>query len=129
MLSKEFSKGNEKSWLRNLGRFVLERPCINAETEGRIYFGQAVKAVAGLGVLTLCAAAFYRVRELLAAMILFSAVFGVVMVAVLILWFVGEATHEAAGRLEKQMARIPARHVFVRARAHADHIHRNPRWN
>ena len=82
-----------------------------------------------MGVTGLSAAVFYRVRELLGALILFSAVFGVVIIAVLILWLVEEAAHEAAVRLETRMAHIPSRHIVASSRGHAGHILRTRQWN
>jgi len=128
MLSKEVIRRADQSESRNHEGFSPEGPCVRASTAGRIYSSQTVKAAAGIGVLALSASVFYRVRELLAALILFSFLFGVVIVAVLILWLVERGTHEAAVRLETHMAHIPARHIFAPARAHADNIHRNPRW-
>ena len=129
MQSREMINRDDKSWARNRERFALKDPPTSTSKALRIYSGQAAKAAAGIGALALCAVVFYRVRELLAALILFSAVFGVVIVAILILWLLGQATHEAAVRLEKQMARIPARRIFAPARAHAGHVHRNPPWD
>ena len=129
MLSTEISKRGDKSGPRNLEGFSLEGLCAKASTAMRIYCSKAVKAVAGIGVLALSAAVFYRVRELLAALLLFSVLFGVVIIAVLILWLVEEATHEASVRLETHVAHIPARLIAAQARVHANHIHRNPPWN
>lgn len=129
MPSKEISKRDDKSWHRNLEGSAVEGPHAEESTAGRIYSSQAVKAAASIGVIAFFAAVFYRVRELLAALILFSAVFAVVIVAVLILWLVGQATHEAAVRLETHMARIPGRHFVAASRGHAGHILRSPPWN
>ncbi len=129
MLSNEIGKRDDKSWPRNLGASSEEVPPAKGSIAGLIYSNQALKAAASIGVLAICAAVFYRVRELLAALILFSAVFAVVIVAVLILWLVGQATHEAAMHLETHMPRFPARHIVAASRGHAGHIVRNPPWN
>ena len=129
MSSKEICNRADHPEPRNHGGFSPECPSAKASTAGRIFSGKAVEAAAGIGVLALCASVFYRVRELLAALILFSAVFGVVILAVLILWLVEQAAHEGAVRLGTHMAHFPGRHIFAPARARADHIHRNPRWN
>jgi hypothetical protein len=129
MLSKEICNRTDHSGPQNHDGFSAERPGAKASTAGRIFSSKAVEAAAGLGVLALCASVFYRVRELLAALILFSAVFGVVIIAVLILWLVEQTAHEGAVRLGTHMAHFPARHILAPARARADHIHRNPPWN
>jgi hypothetical protein len=128
MLLREISKRADQSEPRNLEGFSPEGPCAKASTAGRIYSSKAVKAAAGIGVLALSAAIFYRVRELLAALLLFSVLFGVVIIAVLILWLVEEAAHEAAVRLETCMAHIPPRHIVAPAQAHANHFRRSPPW-
>jgi Flp pilus assembly protein TadB len=129
MLSKEISNRADESDHRNLEGFALEGPPVEASTARRIYSRKAVRAAAGIGVLALCAAVFYRVRELLAALILFSVLFGVVIIAVLILWLFGQATHEAAVRLEKQLGHIPARHIVVTSQVHTGHVLRTRPWN
>jgi len=129
MLSKEICNRTDHSEPRNHDGFTPEGPSAKASTAGRIFSSKAVEAAAGIGVLALCASIFYRVRELLAALILFSAVFGVVIIAVLILWLVEQAAHEGAVRLGTHMAHFPARHIFAPARARADYIHRNLPWN
>ena len=129
MLSKEISKRADKSDPRNIEGFSLEGPCVRASTAVRIYFSKAAKAAAGISVLALSAAVFYRVRELLAALLLFSVLFGVVIFAVLILWLVERATHEAAVRLVTHRAHIPSRHIVASSRGHAGHILRTRQWN
>ncbi len=129
MLSKEISKRTDKSEPRNLEGFSLKGPCVKASTARQLYSSKAVKAAAGIGALAFSAAVFYRVRDLLAALLLFSVLFGVVIIAVLILWLVEEATHEAAVRLETHMAHIPARHIVAASLGHAGHILRTRPWN
>jgi hypothetical protein len=126
MLSKEICNRADHSEPRNHGGFSQEGPGVKTSMAKRIYFGKAVEAAAGSGVLALFAALFYRVRELLAGLILFTVVFGVVAIAVLILWVVERGAHEAAVRLETHMSHIPSRRVVAPARAHANHIHRSP---
>lgn len=129
MLSKGNCNRADDSEPRNLDGFSPEDRGAKAPSVGRIFSGKAVEAAAGIGVLALCASVFYRVRELLAALILFSAVFGVVIIAVLILWLVEWTAHEGTVRLGTHIAHFQGRHVFAPARARADHIQRNPRWN
>jgi len=94
MLPREISDRADRSESRNHEGFSPEGPDEKAWTARRIYSVKAVEAAAGIGVLALCAAVFYRVRELLAALILFTVLFGVVAIAVLILWLVEQAAHE-----------------------------------
>ncbi len=129
MLSNEISNRADQSEPRNREGFSPEGSGVKASKTGWIYSGKAVEAAAGIGVLALSAAAFYRVREILAALLLFSVLFGVVIFAILIMWLVGEATHEAAVRLETHVAHIPARHIVAPSPGHAGHILRNPPWN
>jgi len=129
MLSEKISNRAAPSESRDHEEFSTEAPVAKAWTVRRTYSGKAVEAAAGLGALGLSAAAFYRIRELLAAFILFSVVFGVVAIAFLILWLVERGAHEAAVRLETHIAHIPARHIVAPARARAIHIRRGPPWN
>jgi hypothetical protein len=129
MLSKGNCNRADRSEPRNHDGFSSESPVAKASMAARIFSGKAVEAAAGIGVLALCASVFYRVRELLAALILFSAVFGVVLIAVLILWLVEQTAHEGAVRLGTRIALFQGRHLFAPARVRADHIHRNPRWS
>jgi Flp pilus assembly protein TadB len=92
------------------------------------YWSKAAKAIMSIGVVALLTAAFYRVRELLAALILFSFVFGVVILAMLILWLVGETTHKAAAVLESQMPQILP-HAVATAPAHSHPMRRSHPWN
>ncbi len=129
MPSKEISNRADPSQPRNHEGFSPKAPGVKAPSAGRTYSGKAVEAAGGIGLLALSAAVFYRVRELLAAFLLFSVVFGIVAIAILILWLVERGAHEAAVRLETHMAHIPARRIFASCRAHADHTLRNPPWN
>jgi hypothetical protein len=129
MRSKEINKRADQSEPGNLEGFPLDNLCVKESTAKRLYSSKAVKAATGIGALAFSAAVFYRVRELLAALLLFSVLFGVVIVAVLVLWFVEEATHEIAVRLETHISHISVLHIVAPARAHANHIHRSPPWN
>jgi hypothetical protein len=129
MWSNETSNRADQSEPRNHEKFSPEAPGVKAWTVGRAYSGKAVEAAAGIGVLALSSAAFYRVRELLAAFLLFSVVFCTVAVAFLILWLVERGAHDAAVRLETHMAHISARHNVTLSRARAIHVHRTPPWN
>lgn len=129
MLSKEIRNRANHSEPRTHDGFFQDSPNVKASTATWIYSGKTVEAAAGIGVLALCATVFYRVRELLAALILFSVVFGVVAIAFLILWLVERGAHEAAVRLETRMSHIPSRPVVAPAQAHANRIHWIPPWH
>lgn len=129
MLSEEVSKHADGSELHNLEALSPKGSCGKQSTTERFHAGKILEAIGGIGLITLCAAVFYRVRELLAALILFSFVFGVVIAAVLIFWLVEEATHEAAGRLTTHMSHISARHNFAPSRGHTSHFPWNLPWN
>jgi hypothetical protein len=129
MLSREVGGHADESAPRNIERFSVEGHRVKESRVGRIYSSKAVKAVAGISVLAVSASVFYRVRELLAALVLFSFLFGVVIVAVLILWLVERGTHEAAVRLETHLAHIPTRHNVPPTQVHANHIHKSSPWN
>jgi hypothetical protein len=129
MLSTEVSRHANHSESRNYEGFSPRGHSVKALMVGRICSSKGVKAVAGISALVASASVFYRVRELLAALIVFNFLFGVAIVAVLILWLVERGTHEAAVRLETHLAHIPARHIVAPARAHTNHLDRNPPWN
>jgi len=129
MLSKEISKHADQSDPRNKEGFSVETPIAEGATGRKTYSGKAVEAAAGIGVLVFSVAVFYRVRELFAAFLLFSVVFGVVAIAFLILWLVERGAHEAAVRIETHMAHIPAQRIVAPSRAHVAPIHRTPPWN
>lgn len=128
MPSKELSESVDQPEPRKQERHSPEGPGRKTSMAGRIYPGGAAKVAAGIGVFAISAAAFYRVREILAALLLFSVLFGVVIVAILIMWLVGEATHEAAVRVESHLTRIPARHIAALSHVHSGHILKNPHW-
>jgi hypothetical protein len=129
MHSKEIYNRTDHSEPRNQGGFSQEGPGVKAPTTKRIYPGKAIEAAASIGALALSSAAFYRIRELLAAFLLFSVVFCTVAVAFLILWLVERGAHDAAVRLETHMAHISARHNVAPARVRAIHVHRTPPWS
>ena len=129
MWSKEMSKHADRLETQTLEPTSTEVSCEKESRSGWTNVAKAIEAIGGIGLIALCAAVFYRIRELLAALILFSFVFGVVIVAVLILWLVEEATQEAAGRFKSRMARVPSRHVPAPAHARASYAPRDPPWN
>jgi hypothetical protein len=129
MLWKQISQRTDQTEQRVDHGFSAEGPCVQESTAGRICSVKAVEVSAGIGVLALCAAVFYRVRELLAALILFSVLFGIVAIAVLILWLVEQGAHAAAARLETHVSDILSRRIVAPAQVHANHSHRSSPWN
>jgi hypothetical protein len=129
MLWKQIRQRTDQTEPRVDQGFSMEGPRAKESTAGRIYTVKAVKVSAGIGVLALCAAGFYRVRELLAALILFSVLFGTVAIAALILWLVEQGAHIAAARLETLVSDFPSRRIFAPAHLHAHHSKRTPPWN
>jgi hypothetical protein len=91
-------------------------------TERKTYCGKVAIGITGIGVLALSSAISYRVRELLSALLLFSFLFGVVILAILILWLFGKTTHNAVTALKTHMPRIPS-HNVAPAPAHSKLIH------
>jgi len=121
MPTEEINKRAEPSWPQILDDPSVQVPRAKPSAARRIYASKTAEAIAGMGILAIFAAVFYRVRELLAAQLLFSVLMGVVIVAVLILWLVGAATREAASRIETRVAHIPARHGLAASRVHSTH--------
>jgi hypothetical protein len=97
-------------------------------TPKRICLGKGLQAAVGIGGIALSAAVFFRVRDLLAALLLFRVLFGAVAIAVFILWLVGRATHEVAARVGTHLAHMPSSTIFVPVRTRANH-HGSPPWN
>jgi hypothetical protein len=97
--------------------------------EGRIRFGEGLLAAAGICVIVLSAAVFFKVRELLAALLLFSVLFAVVAIVVFLLWLVGRAIHEAAVRVGRHVVHLPSNHIVVPVRARASHYRGSLPWN
>lgn len=123
MCSTEISEPVSSSDARNGDGSLPDGP-----TARRTYCGKAAMGITGIGVLALSSAISYRVRELLAELILFSFLFGVVILAILILWLVGETTHNAAAALETHMPHIPS-HSVAPAPAHSNLTHPGHLWN
>ena len=95
----------------------------------KIYNHPVPKVVVGVFGLALSAAAFYQVRELLAALVIFSVVFSTVGTAFLILVLIEEAALKGITLLEARMVCVRARYTAVSAHLHGEHIPESPRWN
>lgn len=110
------------------GQPSLKNGSGNASPAGRMYSRKAA-GMAGLGALfALSFATIYRVRELAAALLLFSVAFAVVMIGVLFLWLAEEGAHKAAMWLESQLTHLPPRAVAA-ARVRARHNGSGRTWN
>ncbi len=109
--------------------FSPEEPPTRVWDAWRIWFGKGLYGAAGIGVIVLSAAVFFRVRELLAALLLFSVLFALVAIAVFLLWLVGRATRAVAVRVGRHMVHIPSNYIVVPVMARANHYHRSPPWN
>jgi hypothetical protein len=81
------------------------------------HFHEMLIAIAMVLGLSLAAAEFYSVRELLASLIIFSVLFGTMGTAVLLLILIQEAVLKGAA------------HVKALAERHGDPVLRNRRWN
>lgn len=106
----------------------LSSDCGNASPAGRKYSRKAA-TVAGLGSLFILSfATIYRVRELVAALLLFSVAFAVAMIGVLLLWLAEQAAYKTAVWLESQVAHLPPR-VVAAERVRARHNAAGRTWN
>jgi hypothetical protein len=70
-----------------------------------------VEAAVGAIGLTVAAIGFYEVRELLAALVIFTVLFGSLGVAIVILFLIQELALKGVTRLEACLAGVRARHV------------------
>lgn len=95
----------------------------------RAWASKTARGFACAAALAISAAAFYRVRELLAALLLFSILFGVVIVGVLILWLVEEVAHKAAVEVEHHLPHLTKHHVPAPARTEARHSSGGGSWS
>ena len=86
----------------------------------------AIAAVVGISI---AAVGFYPVRELVAALAIFSILFGTVGMALLILFLIQEVAEKGVTHLEARLARVRARHSAASARPLNDHMLRTQRWN
>lgn len=114
---------------RNPSELSIDGPHGKTPAFKRIYYSKIVRAVTGMVVLAALAAFSYQVRELMAALLLFSVLFGVLGIVVLILSFLGRATHDAAAHLEAHKARMQTHNIAATHQPHPGHISRSWPWN
>lgn len=103
-------------------------PAKIASTAKRFYAHKRAR-VGVYALLGVCSFAFYRVRELAAALILFSFLFAAVMIGVVIVWLVNLGAQRTAFWLENHMAHIFAHRIVTPAPVQAKHISQDHRWN
>ena len=85
---------------------------------------KAVPAVIGVAI---AAVGFYRVRELLAALLIFSVLFVAVGMGLLILFLIQEVALKGVTRLEAHVAYLRSWHSAVSGHAGKDHVLRSSR--
>jgi hypothetical protein len=88
-----------------------------------------VQPIAGAIGVAIAAMGFYQVRELEAAFVIFSILFGTMGMALLILLLIQEVALKGVTQLEACVACVRARHAGVLGQQGKDHVLRNPRWN
>ena len=79
--------------------------------------------------LSIGAAEFYSLRELVAALIIFSILFGTVVMTLLILFLIQDLALKALAHLESRMAYVCVRHGAKSGQRDQNHVLRSPRWN
>ena len=85
------------------------------------------KAVIGAILLSMVAGAFYQVRELIAALLIFSVLFGTVGMAFLTLFLIQELAVKGLVRIETSTARIRGRHIVTSGQPHPNPMARSSR--
>jgi hypothetical protein len=90
---------------------------------------KVLKAVVGAIAVALAATAFYTVREFLAALLIFSVLFGAVGTALLILILLQEAALRGVIQIESHLTNVRARYAAAAVQPDNDPRLRSPRWN
>ena len=88
-----------------------------------------VQAVVGALGVAVAAMRFYQVRELLAALLIFSLLFAAVGIALLILFLIHEAALKGVNCIEARVVCVRAWHSGVIGHPIKDHVLRGSRWN
>jgi hypothetical protein len=94
---------------------------------GRSY--QVGKAVVGAVGVAIAAMGFYQVREMIAALVIFSILFGTMGIALLMLFLIEEIALRGVTQVEARVACVRARHIAVSSQRDSDRVLRSPRWN
>jgi len=92
----------------------------------RYQISRAVLATIGVA---LAAVGFYQVRELLAALLIFSLLFAAVGIALLILFLIQEAALKGVNCIEACVVCVRPWHSGVTGHPTKDHVLRGSRWN
>ncbi len=100
----------------------------NVDMEQDRHYQISTAVLATIGV-ALAAVGFYQVRELLAALLIFSLLFATVGIAVLILFLIHEAALKGVNCIEARMVCVRAWHSGVSGQPGKDHVLRGSRWN
>jgi hypothetical protein len=79
--------------------------------------------------LSIGVAEFDSVRELVAALIIFSILFGTMGMALLSLLLIQDLALKGVEHLESRMARVRTRQGAVSSQRDQNHVLRSPRWN
>jgi hypothetical protein len=94
---------------------------------GRSYqVGKAVVCAVGVAI---AAMGFYQVREMIAALVIFSILFGTMGIALLMLFLIQEIALRGVTQVEARVACVRARHIPVSSQRDSDRVLRSPRWN
>ena len=86
-----------------------------------------LEAIMGAIVVSMVAAAFYQVRELAAALLMFSVLFGTVGMAFLILFLIQELALKGLIRIETSMAHIRGQDTVASPQPHRNSMARSSR--
>ena len=79
--------------------------------------------------MAIAAMGFYQVRELVAALVIFSILFGIMGMALLILFLIQEVALKGVTQVEARLACVRARHIAVSSQRNSDRVLRSIRWN
>jgi hypothetical protein len=72
---------------------------------------------------------FYRIRELLAALAMFTLLFGILGMAFLTMFLVEQSALKGVSYFEAGLARVRAEHHNASVQLHPDPAVKGPRWN
>jgi hypothetical protein len=86
-----------------------------------------ITAVIAVVLAMLIGAEFYRIRELLAALVVFTVLFATLGMALLIVFLTREVAVRGMTYFERSMVHVRARHIVASAQPHGDAIFRSAR--
>jgi hypothetical protein len=92
------------------------------------YYLIPTAVMAAIGVAR-AAVGFYEVRELLAALLMFSLIFCIVGIALLIVFLIQEVALQGLNRLEARAVYVRASYSGASDRPDKNRISRSPRWS